>query len=346
MARSRASRAARDDSGLTSGQRGAATRARNRLLANAASNPPASRAASTANSGISVEGPAPPLQTTIRLQAEAQALRDEEYHQARMDLLAAQQAAINPSAAPRIEDHAYGTPYSAEADPGERLLLSIPPAHRDIINTFALGRNIVEICKISRASFQPQDLFKLAPASFFAPDEKKAAAPEVSQLLLHYPTISKWSVCFSYYMSFVLAFVGAQYPHLVFALANFHAQVFTLAEKYEWTTAVLPLAIRFHTQRTSTGFTDTSAWEIDAALVLEHCVGKEIPPPRAQTSKARPANDDNNSSAICRKFNSDAGCNGPPICNRRHELYKRPRAGSESDEKPWKRGREKKKHAA
>ena len=210
--------------------------------------------------------------------------RKEELHQAQLRLLEAQ--ANNRPGAQVHED------IDAEDDYGES---SLSPAQRQQLCLFP-GQHKKDVIAIIKNTFLPRNLPAL---------DRNSSQEHEAEL---------WSRTFLIYTAIVMAFFGAQFPTLGPKLIFFHNKIIKLAKTYKWQGAVLNLAIEFLERRVSAGITDTSAWEIDTALIDEYTRGHQLgPAPLANTSSSKPRqsfidSSTNKAGIICQNFNKHKGC--------------------------------------
>jgi hypothetical protein len=146
---------------------------------------------------------------------------------------------------------------------------------------------------------------------------------------------SIWQEGFLNYTAIIVQFWGKTHPDLHLALSELIVKVLELSKVYEWR-LVLMMVLRHHTQIVqSSKVTDPAAWELPRFLVDKFYTS--TPSLRfspADTTQGQSLNkrgsaaldpSTNNSSTVCRNFNSPRGCNRPDC----HRLHKKTTYGSQ-----------------
>jgi hypothetical protein len=124
-----------------------------------------------------------------------------------------------------------------------------------------------QIALIFLNKFEPKNLHKLRRGGDINDDLEEDVTLSGGRLRVKrttgtakdYPTSALWSECFINYVSIFIAFKGPNHPALNTALLEFHNDIVELSRTYPWTSAVLPLALQFHSERAAIGITDAIA---------------------------------------------------------------------------------------
>ena len=150
-------------------------------------------------------------------------------------------------------------------------------------------------------------------------------------------TPSIWTEGFVNYTAILVEFFGAEFPGLHIGLSRFMLDIIELDKIYDWQTAVLPLALQFHEELADEGLcSDPHQWTLDRQYVDRFCNATRLRNARpnlplsdsvskgiATTTPRRFPNEPNDTSVICRKWNTPESCHWA-ACRRRHEKIIRP----------------------
>jgi hypothetical protein len=262
-------------------------------------------------------------------QANAEALR------ARQDRIA--EAEIEAIRNGRYAEASSGEPGNTD-DSGE-ISLPIDNALQGLYKKFpGLKRDLIK--SIRHSKFIPRMLFKLRYAQGVNTDRRtqevlikdgKIEVVAKDYLKDYGRTSSIWTEGFVNYAAILVEFFGAEFPGLHIALSRFMLDVIELEKIYDWQTAVLPLALQFHEELADDGLcSDPSRWTLDRQYVDRFCNAtrlKSVHPnqpladkvPKGPSQRQHPL-EPNDSSVICRKWNTPESCRWPG-CRRRHEKF-------------------------
>lgn len=130
----------------------------------------------------------------------------------------------------------------------------------------------VKIARIFTNKFRPENLYKLRHLKGREDkDRDENITIENGQMKLKRvtgslrdfgPTWEIWSESFLNYTMIMVDFFGSTSPPLCLVLLLFHGKVRKLSKIYEWQNAILPLALDFHTEITTSNHTDVDAWTL------------------------------------------------------------------------------------
>ncbi|KAJ5267283.1 hypothetical protein N7478_010091 [Penicillium angulare] len=132
-----------------------------------------------------------------------------------------------------------------------------------------------------------------------------------------------WTGCFLTYLAIMGYLVGEKHPKAVPNLLMFIRQILDYAQTYEWSEAVLPLALNFHQYILDKGDLSMENTLITALFrekYLPHNLtlpAKSTTNPSARSRQTRSTRSSNNETVVCDKFNT-SGCLWEG-CKRRHE---------------------------
>lgn len=122
-----------------------------------------------------------------------------------------------------------------------------------------------------------------------------------------------WSESFINYCMIMVDFFYTAFPTLHRVLLFYYTKVRKLSKIYEWQTAILPLAIDYHTEITTGNHTDVEGWTLPQDWIDQYCSPTYILA-SSSTSRKRSATTSLQGPAakkrtgeICRNFNS-TGC--------------------------------------
>ena len=155
----------------------------------------------------------------------------------------------------------------------------------------------VEVGRIFDGSFNPYNLYKLRLNQTGNRAERKTLLSfEEGEGLVYEKAVGKvrdyghnytiWSECFLNYIAILMAFFGTKYPTLHRALNNFHGSIVFLASVYDWTTAVLPLALDHHTELSYGAWTDPTRWSIPQDMQYKYCTVLRTKKPESSGHKS------------------------------------------------------------
>jgi hypothetical protein len=251
--------------------------------------------------------------------------------QANAEALRARQDRIAEAEIEAIRNGRY-----AEVSSGE-ISLPIDNALQGLYKKFpGLKRDLIK--SIRHSKFIPRMLFKLRYAQGVNTDRRtqevliKDGKIEVvaKDYLKDYGRTSRiWTEGFVNYAAILVEFFDAEFPGLHIALSRFMLDVIELEKIYDWQTAVLPLALQFHEELADDGLcSDPSRWTLDRQYVDRFCnatrlksvhlnqpLADKVPRPSQRQHPLEP----NDSSVICRKWNTPESCRWAG-CRRRHAV--------------------------
>ncbi|KAJ5894645.1 hypothetical protein N7495_006336 [Penicillium taxi] len=122
-----------------------------------------------------------------------------------------------------------------------------------------------------------------------------------------------WTTCFLTYLSIMGYLFGEKHPRAVPNLLIFMRQILDLAQIYQWSEAVLPLALNFHQYMLDKGELSTDNYLVIGPFrekYLRHnlTLPAQLPTnPLTRPRQARNTRSSNNETEVCDKFNA-AGC--------------------------------------
>ena len=238
---------------------------------------------------------------------EARTIRENEESRAR---IAAIQSGGVTAAAPRNridEEEPVG-----EISPATLLVASKYP-----------GLPKAEIARIFANKFRPENLYKLRHLKG-REDKDRDENITIENGLMKLKRVTGtlrdfgstwdiWSESFINYCMILVDFFGTTFPTLHRVLLLYYTKVRKLSKIYEWQTAILPLAIDYHTEITTGNHTDVEAWTLPQDWIDQYCSPTHILA-ASSTSKKRSATTSLQGPAakkgtgeVCRNFNSK-GC--------------------------------------
>lgn len=248
---------------------------------------------------------------------EARTIRENEESRAK---IAAIQSAAVTAAAPRNrvdEEEPVG-----EISPAALLVASRYP-----------GLPKAEIARIFANKFRPENLYKLRHLKG-REDKDRDENITIENGLMKLKRVTGtlrdfgstwdiWSESFINYCMIMVDFFGTTFPTLHRVLLLYYTKVRKLSKIYEWQTAILPLAIDYHTEITTGNHTDVDAWTLPQDWIDQYCSPNHILAV-SFTSKKRGATTALEGSAkkkvageVCRNFNTK-GCTFKE-CAREHK---------------------------
>jgi hypothetical protein len=188
----------------------------------------------------------------------------------------------------------------------------VPQIVKDIAPHYTQTKPSI-LLQIFEDRFDPFDLYKLHTEFGFSVSSDDAVNDEflmtkgklgTRKRLGSYKdlgSVKRWSNAFLQYVSIISDF---KQQDIVSALLDFHAQIIKLDESYQWE-AVVTLALRFHRQRITLGFSDRDAWRLQPYEIFGACNHTPKIPAADATSprNTRP----NPEGQICLNWNSK-GC--------------------------------------
>lgn len=234
--------------------------------------------------------------------------------------IAAIQAGAITAAAPR-----------PPTDEVEEPIGEIPPAALLVASRYP-GLPKAEIARIFTNKFRPENLYKLRHLKGREDkDRDENITIENGQMKLKRVTGSLrdfgpnweiWSESFLNYAMVMVDFFGPTFPSLCRALLLFHAKVRKLSKIYEWQSAILPLALDFHTEITTTNHTDIEAWSLPQDWIDQYCsphhvLSSSLKKRSATASLDGPTTKKPLGETVCRNFNTK-GCTWDK-CAREHK---------------------------
>jgi len=251
-----------------------------------------------------------------------------EAAEARAERIAdAQVAALNrgvpaPGVAGGVVVPAAAPPVVAEQE-GE-----LPIEHNAAYTLFSgIPRDLIK--KIYFGGFIPANLYKLRHSyGIDDADTSKVITFEggrvvetaVKGKLKDYGTTSAiWSEAFLNYTAILIYFFGREAPLLNTRLLAFHNEVIELAGVYQWQEAALRLALDYHTHLAdNTKIRVAESWELPRLWTDRYCKATTVKKviEASQSASARPtrssdpsrAKDPNNTTVLCKAFNTAGGC--------------------------------------
>lgn len=137
------------------------------------------------------------------------------------------------------------------------------------------------------------------------------------------PNPQIWTTCFLAYLAVVGYLFGEKHPKAVPNLLMFMRQILDFAQTYQWSEAVLPLALNFHQYIMDKGELSTDNYLVTGPFrekYLRHNLtlsAKSPTNPPTRPRQARNTRSSNNETDVCDKFNT-TGCSWEG-CKRRHE---------------------------
>ncbi|MCJ1359938.1 MAG: hypothetical protein MMC33_009941 [Icmadophila ericetorum] len=211
----------------------------------------------------------------------------------------------------------------------------IPPEAMSAINLRPdLPRD--EIKRIYLNTFTPKNLYKLTEGSIINDNHREQNMVLEGESIKFVRTTGTykdygkdaqiWSEGFLNYLYIMQHFHGSKHNNLCGEMILFHSHVIRLSRVYDWSNAVVILALVHRQNICSTGPTDPGKWVIPQELVHRYCHDGTV---KTMASKRRASEDvssssrkrridPNNDSIICRKYQSEQGCQNPD-CHRCHE---------------------------
>ena len=137
------------------------------------------------------------------------------------------------------------------------------------------------------------------------------------------PNPQTWTSCFLTYLAVIGYLFGEKHPKAVPNLLMFMRQILDFAQTYQWSEAVLPLALNFHQYTLDKGELSTENNLVTAPFrekYLRHNLtlpAKSPANPSARPRQTRSTRSSNKETEVCDKFNT-TGCFWEG-CKRRHE---------------------------
>lgn len=191
---------------------------------------------------------------------EARTIRETKESRAR--ILAIQSAAV-AAAAPRDR--------VAEEEPVGEII----PAALLVASRYP-GVPKAEIARIFANKFRPVNLYKLRNLKGDADKNRDVNGTmkhkQATGTLHNYgSTWDIWSESFINYCMIMVDFFGIPFPTLHRALLLYYTKICKLSKIYEWQTAVLPLAIDYHTEITTGIHINVKAWTLPQDWIDEYC---------------------------------------------------------------------------
>lgn len=138
-----------------------------------------------------------------------------------------------------------------------------------------------EIARIFANKFRPENLYKLRNLKGHVEKNREVNGPmkqgRANGTLHNYGcTWDIWSESFINYCMIMVDFFGIPFPTLHRALLLYYTKICKLSKIYEWQTAVLPLAIDYHTEITTGNHVDVDAWTLPQDWIDEYCLPKNV----------------------------------------------------------------------
>ncbi len=121
------------------------------------------------------------------------------------------------------------------------------------------------------------------------------------------------SESFINYCMIMVDFFYTAFPTLHRVLLLYYTKVRKLSKIYEWQTAILPLAIDYHTEITTGNHTDVEAWTLPQDWIDQYCsptyilASSSTSRKRSATTSLQGPSAKKRTGEICRNFNS-MGC--------------------------------------
>ena len=132
-----------------------------------------------------------------------------------------------------------------------------------------------------------------------------------------------WSESFINYCLIMVDFFGTTFPTLHRVLLLYYNKVRRLSKIYEWQTAILPLAIDYHTEIPTGNHTDVDAWALHQDWINQYCSPNHIlsvssiSKKRGATTALKGSAKKKVAGEVCRNFNTK-GCTFKE-CAREHK---------------------------
>ena len=262
------------------------------------------------------------LEEEVKLMRDAatrQQAREEELHQARL-----QQFRLGAATLPSTAD---------EPEPEG----NTPPEVQSVFTALP-GLPRAQIVRIFEKKFIPENLYKLR--HLYNRDDERPGVLTISssgdfqiqrvkgQLKDFGNSSLIWSQGFINYAQAMTLLFGASHSWVPVKLLAFHSRIVELCQIYSWQTAVLPLAIDFHTDVIAQGHLKQENWSIPEQWVYRYCHPGTVRPARTETSKTSKTpgssnrnNQPNDETVICSNFNGNWGCKAS-WCKRAHKCSK------------------------
>lgn len=134
-----------------------------------------------------------------------------------------------------------------------------------------------------------------------------------------------WSESFINYCMIMVDFFYTAFPTLHRVLLLYYTKFRKPSKIYEWQTAILPLAIDYHTKITTGNHTDVEAWTLPQDWIDQYCssiyilVSSSTSRKRSATTSLQGPSAKKITVEICRNFNS-MGCTYKE-CVREHKCF-------------------------
>lgn len=196
---------------------------------------------------------------------EARTIRENKESRAR---IAATQSGAGSAAAPRNR-------VDEEKPVGE-----IIPAALLVASRYP-GIPKAEIARIFANKFRPENLYKLRHLKGRVDKDRDENGPmklkrAIGTLHNFGSTWDIWSESFINYCMIMVDFFGITFPTLHRALLLYYTKIYKLSKIYEWQTAVLLLAIDYHTEITTGNHIDVDAWTLPQDWIDEYCSPNKV----------------------------------------------------------------------
>jgi hypothetical protein len=135
------------------------------------------------------------------------------------------------------------------------------------------------IGQIWENSFHPKDLHKLRQVRNTDSPSEHEFAVEGGRVIIKSASTSKvygsdtsiWSQSFLKYQIIMTDLFAAKFPTLPTAMLKFHQEIISLAETYEWSSAVLPCALSHHEEVIAAGPQEADLWRMSSRFTEEFC---------------------------------------------------------------------------
>lgn len=193
----------------------------------------------------------------------------------------------------------------------------IPQAALLVASRFP-GLPKAEIARIFSNKFRPENLYKLRHLKRRKDKDRdenitiengQMRFKRVTGTLCDFgSTWDIWSESFVNYVMVMVDFFGLSFPSLCRVLLLFYTKIHKLSKVYDWQGAVLPLALDFHTEITTTNHTNIDAWILLQTWIDQYCSPHNI---LAVFSKKRPASttlegpiSKKGTKEVCRNYNT------------------------------------------
>ena len=117
-----------------------------------------------------------------------------------------------------------------------------------------------------------------------------------------------WCKSFINYLMIMVDFLGSTTPTLFRALLLFWSKIRRLSKIYMWQEAILPLAIDYHTEITTTNHADVDMWTLPQDWIDQYCspdrtLSSSLSKKRSVTSSLEGLTNKKKTVEICRNFN-------------------------------------------